>query len=138
LANFKKIQIRIFIFICQLPSNGHTKFQLSPCYSDRFRQIFDHFSRKYQFFPRKFQSFLSKFQKSQILCTHLYLSISNASPASTQMDFDKCLTFFQGKFKIFLKEIQIFPSLKKVLNNFPKGNFYQILNHLAFFQNFQK
>jgi hypothetical protein len=39
-----------------------------------------------------------------------------SSPASPQTDLDKFLTFFQGKFKIFLKKIQDFSNLKKVLN----------------------
>jgi hypothetical protein len=39
-----------------------------------------------------------------------------SSPASLQTDLDKFLTFFQGKFKIFLKKIQNFPNLKKVLD----------------------
>jgi hypothetical protein len=38
-----------------------------------------------------------------------------SSPASTQTDLDKYLTFFQGKFKIFLKKIQNFSNLKNVL-----------------------
>jgi hypothetical protein len=37
-----------------------------------------------------------------------------SSPTSTQTDLDKFLTFFQGKFKIFLETIKNCPNLKKV------------------------
>jgi hypothetical protein len=49
-----------FFFICQLATNGHAEFQLSTCYPDRFRQIFDLFSRKFPSFLRKFLSELKK------------------------------------------------------------------------------
>jgi hypothetical protein len=74
-ANFKKFQIWIYIYIGQLALHVHAKFQLSTCYSDQLRQIFDHFSRKFKKFSRKL---LSEFQKNPNLNTHLYLSISIA------------------------------------------------------------
>jgi hypothetical protein len=74
-ANFEKFQIWTSIYICQLATHVYADIQLSTCYSDRLRQIFDLFSRKFQSFSRKL---LSKYQKSQILSTHLYLSMSNA------------------------------------------------------------
>jgi hypothetical protein len=55
--------------------HDQAEFQLATCYPDQLRQMFDLFSRKFQSFSTKL---LSKFLKSQILRTHLYLSISNA------------------------------------------------------------
>jgi hypothetical protein len=75
LANFKKVKLLVSIYICQLATHVHAEFQLSTCYPDRLRQIFDLFPRKFQNFSRKL---LSKCQKSAILSIHLYLSISNA------------------------------------------------------------
>jgi hypothetical protein len=56
----------------------------------------------------------------------------------TQTDLDKFLTFFQEKFKIFFKENLKFSKFKRSSGyRFPKGIFYQILSHLAFFESFQ-
>jgi hypothetical protein len=63
LANFKKFQIRVSIFIFQLATQVHAEFQLTTCYLDWLRQMFDHFSRKFQSFSGKL---LTKFQKFQI------------------------------------------------------------------------
>jgi hypothetical protein len=46
LSEFQKIpNLSISIFICQLAKLVNAEFQLSTCYSDRLRQIFDLFQK---------------------------------------------------------------------------------------------
>jgi hypothetical protein len=76
-ANFEKFQILISIYVCQLATHVHGEFQLSTCYPDRLRQIFDLFARKFQSFSRKV---LSKYQKSQIqLATYVHAKFQLSS-----------------------------------------------------------
>jgi hypothetical protein len=56
-----------------------------------------------------------------------------SSLACTQTDLDKFLTFFQEK----LEKLEISKSERSSEYSFPKGNFYQILSHLALLKSFQ-
>jgi hypothetical protein len=62
-ANFKKVKFLVLIYICQLATHVHAKFQLSCFYPDGLRQFFDLSSRKIQDFLIENSEF-SKSEKS--------------------------------------------------------------------------
>jgi hypothetical protein len=78
--------------------------QISACYPDGLRIIFDHFSRKFQNFSEKL---LSEFQKIPNLSIHFYFSISNEWSCRNSALyllprlFKTFLTIFQENLRVF-------------------------------------
>jgi hypothetical protein len=75
LSEFQKTPNLNNHFYFSISNEWLCQFQLSTCYPDRLRQIFDLFPRKFQSFSRKL---LSEFQKTPNLNIHFYLSINSA------------------------------------------------------------
>jgi hypothetical protein len=127
--------------VFKLAKHVHAKFQLSSLYPDGLRHIFDHFKRKFQDISGKL---LSEFNKILTLVCNFMLNLAKHVHAKFQLSSlnpDGLRNFFElfsRKIQDFLqKKLEFSKSEKKTEKRFPKGIFYPILSHLAFFKSFE-